>query len=119
MNAVSAVPAFAQALEGREPLIRRNACVVVSRLGKDALPVLPALIKALKDKDNDTNANMFHFTIQEMAALSIGRATAGTAEGVPVLLEALSSATKPDMRRYLARALGEVGPEARSAIPAL
>ncbi len=119
MHAPSAVPAFAQALEDKEPIVRLNACLALSRLRKEARPALTALIKALRDKDNDTNAKTFQHTIHEIAALAIGRATAGTADGVPILLESLSYPRSPDMRRAVARALGEIGPEARSAVPQL
>ena len=114
-----AVPALAQALEDPEASVRINACFALSRLRKEARPALQALVKALNAKENDTNAKTFHFTIQEMAALSIGRATAGTPDGVPVLIEALSTASSIPMRRAIARAFGEIGAEARPAVPHL
>ena len=114
-----AVPALAQALEDKEPIIRMNACLALSRLKAEGRAALPSLIKTLKDEDNATNASTFTFTIQEIAALAIGRASAGTTEGIPALLEALSTARTPELRTAIARALGEVGEQARSATPQL
>lgn len=154
----AAVPALAQALEDKELFVRMNAATALARLGADSRPATAALIKALKDKDNQTNLDNFLFTIQEQVALALGRATAGTAEGVPALMEALevvradksvkvetiqgdqnearqklmalikgggkvdnskSANTIIRAKMALARALGEVGPEARPAVPLL
>src|SRR5207244_6799070 len=52
---------------------------------------VPALIPALKDKANQTNLNTFLFTIQHQVALALGKASAGTAQGVPPLMEALQA----------------------------
>ncbi|HZT80935.1 MAG TPA: FG-GAP-like repeat-containing protein, partial [Gemmataceae bacterium] len=69
----------------------------------------------LKDENNQTNVEAFHFTIQELVVLALGRASAGTADAVPALREVLAAAETEGMRAAAARALGEVGPEARPA----
>src|SRR5207302_1530794 len=52
-------------------------------------------------------------------ARALGRASAGTAEGVPALTAALLADSTEEMHAAVARALGEVGEEARPAIPHL
>jgi HEAT repeat protein len=63
--------------------------------------------------------NAFPLTIQGMAALALGRASAGTTEGVAALCEALGAADTDNLRGNIARALGEVGPDALPAAPQL
>jgi hypothetical protein len=77
---------------------------------------VPELIKAFQDPENLTNAGAFHVTIREMVGLALGRATAGTADAVPLLTAALESATTGDTRISYMRALAYVGPEARTAV---
>ena len=115
----AAVPALAQALEDKESLIRINACFALLRLKTEARSALPALIRALKDENNQSTDQLFHVSVQELAARAVGRATSGTADGVPALLEALSSAHTVDLRIAVARGLGDIGVEARSAAPQL
>jgi HEAT repeat protein len=115
----AAVPALAQALTDKEPLVRMDAAIALVRLGPEARPAVPALAQALRDGDNNTNAKKFLFTIQEMAAVALGPASAGTADGVPALREALAAADTDSMRIAAARALGAVGAEARPAAPQL
>src|SRR5207302_3027816 len=59
------------------------------------------------------------FTIQEMAALALSRAGTGCAEVVPALAAALEAAAPEETRVAVARALGELGAEARPAAPQL
>lgn len=113
---VAAVPALTQALDrDKEPVVRINAAIALFELGTQARPAVPVLLKALKRRANRTNLATFPFTIQEMAALALGRATAGTPDGVAALTEALAGARTPNKRLVVARALGEVGVPARSA----
>src|SRR5207248_7356444 len=65
------------------------------------------------------NLGRFSFTLQELAAVALGRASAGTAEAVPALMAGLRADASDGMRMAAARALGEVGPEARPAVPLL
>lgn len=116
----AAVPQLAQALEDQDDFVRMNAANALGKLRADAHQAVPALIKALKDPRNLTNMEAFPYTIQEMVALSLGRASTGTTEGVPALLEALPKAGgEYKMRKAVARALGEVGPQAKDAVPRL
>lgn len=112
----AAVPALSRTLDEDEvALVRMNAVIALSRLGTQARSAVPALIRATRRRANRTNLATFSFTIQEEAALALGRATAGTTEGIAVLMEELESARTSNKRRMLARALGEIGPPARVA----
>jgi hypothetical protein len=115
----AAVPELARALRDKEQLIRANATRALMRLGKEARPAVPALIEALADDSNCVKVVPFHDTNQELAALALGRASAGTDAGVPALTAMLKDAETDRQRRTAARALGEVGPEARPAAPLL
>ena len=115
-DAAEAVPALAHALEeDEEPAVRMNAALGLLRLGTLSRPAVPALIRALQSRANRTNLGTFTFTIQELAALALARATAGTTEGVAALTEALENARTAQKRLLVARALGEVGAPARVA----
>jgi HEAT repeat protein len=124
MNAKSpalaaAVPALVQALEDKEPAVRINAAMTLMKLETAARPAIPALLRAVKDKANDTNAGLHHFTVQEMAAMALGKASAGTDVAVPALRELLAEAKSDSGRLARIRALGFVGPDARPALPEL
>ncbi len=118
-EARAAVPELAQALADEEPSVRMNAALVLAQLGTDARPAVPALIEAVERRGNRTNLGEFTFTIQEMAALALGRASAGSSVAVPVLTRFLKAARSASTRMGLASALGKVGAPARSAVPQL
>lgn len=113
--ATAVVPQLGQALADPFPLVRLNAAMTLSRLRTAARPAVPALITALAADGNDTNLNTFTFSVREMIALALGRASAGTGDGVPALSAALDRAQTDSTRRAVAQALGEVGPPAVSA----
>jgi HEAT repeat protein len=115
----AAIPSLTQALDDKEPFVRMNAAMALFRLGPEARPAIPALCKALKDDNNQSAPGAFHYSVQGMAALALGRASAGSADAVPALTAALESAETPDQRIAVARALGEVGPLAHPAVPQL
>jgi HEAT repeat protein len=116
----AAVPALARALQDRDPLVRMNAALTLSLLRREARPAVPDLITALADEENQTNLNgLFQHTIQELVVLALGRASAGTADGVPTLTACLADTGTDRLRLAAVRALAEIGPEARSAAPRL
>jgi HEAT repeat protein len=121
-------PDLAGVLEDEMPLARINAAIALNRLALEARPAVPALLKALGDKRNDQWIPGFQITIREALLQALGRATAGSTDGVAVLSEALKDDSLPremppetrvNCRAAAARALGEVGPEAREAVPLL
>ncbi len=115
----SAVPALTAALSDREPFVRMDAALALMRLRGEGRPAAPALARALRDDRNRTNLGAFPFTVQEQVAVALGWVTAGTPDAVPALTDALRSARTERSREAAARALGEVGPDARPAVAEL
>jgi HEAT repeat protein len=114
-----AVPSLSLALADAHPLVRMNAARTLLNLGKESRPAVPALIVAMKAEENEGWVRPFEISIQEVITVALGRASAGTDEAVPALVEVLDGAPHPGMRRAAARALGEVGPNARPTAPRL
>ena len=115
----TALPELSQALQDEEPGVRMYAALALFRLGNEARSAVPALIQALGDEGNQRNVGTFFFTIRELVALTLGRASAGTAEAVPALMEVLRGNGTMALRRAVTRALGDIGTEARPAAPQL
>jgi hypothetical protein len=115
----SAVPALGKALVEQDSEVRMHAALTLSRLKKAARPAIPALIKALRDERNLAYLPAFTFSIQEIIAQALGRASAGSAEGVPALTAALADASTEELRLASTRALGDLGRLARPAVPQL
>jgi HEAT repeat protein len=115
----SAVPELAEALADSEPFVRAYAAVALQRLGVSAQPAIDALIKAIDDDSNQTNLETFQFTLQETMIRALGKASAGRADAVPALIRLLESDGPDGMHLSAVNALGDVGPEARSAVPLL
>jgi hypothetical protein len=113
----AAVPALAQALGDDEPRVRMHAALALAGLRGEARPAVPALARALDDEANRTDLGAFSLTIQEAAALALGRA--GGDEAAPALARALRPDRPEGLRRAAARALGEAGAAARPAVPQL
>lgn len=109
----------AESLQDPEPLVRMNAARILFQLGAAARPAVPALIAAVGDQANDIYVDRFVTTVQEHIALALGRASAGTDEGVPALVAALRAAKTNPVRRTIIRALTDIGPAAAGAMPVL
>jgi HEAT repeat protein len=116
---VNAVPALAEALRDEDKQVRMYAIIALAALGRESHPAVPALTAAMRDDTNETYVNTFAFTIQEEAAIALGRASAGTPEAVPALMETLRTSPSERMRQSATRALGIVGAQARDAVPLL
>jgi HEAT repeat protein len=114
-----AVSALADALEDEAPAVRINAVLALIVLKEKARPAVPALIQALQDHRNRTGAGMFLFTIQEGAAIALGRASDGSEEAVGVLMATVKSTDYLPLRLAAIRALGEIGAAAQPAVPLL
>jgi HEAT repeat protein len=115
----TAVPALARALEDDEPYVRMNAALALLVLRGHSRPAVGALTRALEDARNTNRVGAFTHTVQEIAAMALGRAGAGSAEPVGPLTEALKAARTEPMRLAAIWALGEVGAPARPASPLL
>ena len=80
---------LAKALTDSEPTVRFNAVRALHCLKADARPILPALLAALRDESNHTNARTFHHTVHQAILRAIGSASTGTSDAVPTLMEYL------------------------------
>jgi HEAT repeat protein len=86
---------------------RWEAIQTLGEIGPGARDAIPALIDALKDRDDD---------VREHAAESLG--DIGAIEAVPQLTMALADES-PEVRRDAVRSLGQLGPAAKPALAAI
>jgi HEAT repeat protein len=89
-----------------DPLTRSLAVEVLRRVGKEARPAIPALIRVLGDRDSCAGL------LAVLALASLGE------EAVQPLTGALKEEDVV-VRQLAASALGRIGPRARAALPAL
>jgi HEAT repeat protein len=114
-----AVPALAAALSDSEPFVRAYAATAMLQLGTAAQAATAELATAAEDESNQTNLETFQFTIQETMIRALGKASAGRADAVATLTRLLQSEPTDGVRLATVRALGAVGPEARTTVPLL
>jgi len=94
---------------GGAPPLSVNLCLLLGGLGKDAAPALPTLFKALKAASG---------AARNAAIQAIGDIHSDPEKSVAALVGALGDALQEN-RGLAAFTLGEFGPDARSALPAL
>jgi HEAT repeat protein len=105
-----AVPALAAALKDDAVQVRVESARTLRAMGPSATAAVPALTQALADKET---------RVAVLAAAALVMVEPGKkAELVPILTGLLGSA-HPYTRGIAARTLGEVGPAAKDAAPAL
>jgi len=110
-------PAVAKLLGDENVRVRDSATLALRAMGKGGAVAVPGLIGALKDPAP---------TVRMSAALALGSMGVAAEPAVPAMQEAILAVNGPDMSaeniqdvRYICRALGDIGPGARGAIPAL
>jgi HEAT repeat protein len=110
-DSAPAVAVMREAVTSTDANIRRDAASALGECGAKAKSALSVLKKAAGDE----NA-----TVRNAAALAIARIKTAQANhaAVRILLKGLKEKDAP-ARQDAARLLGQIGPEARSAIPAL
>ena len=107
----SVVPQLREALASKSAKVRRYAAKILLRLGPAAAEAAVDLGVALRDPDNDVRTSAAH-TLRRL-----GRDTIGALDALSGAVSDLALDT--DIRWCTAIALGEIGPAAESAIPAL
>ena len=107
-GAKSAIPVLIEMLNGNNKFMRENAAKALGSIGPEARTAIPALEKMLKDPE------MANRIAAGKALWQIGRSKAG-------LTSLMNDAQNwSDMRTTSAvMALGEIGPDAGDAVPAL
>ena len=103
-EAAAAAPALAKAMSDPDYHVRRMSVAALEKIHPDPSVVVKALGKALADADPSVRVAALH-TLTEYSK-----------DAVPVLSEALEN---ENTRYWSALALGELGPEAKAAVPAL
>src|SRR5947207_2410826 len=108
--AASAAPALARTLKSdANPTVRSSAVIALGRIGPAAVAALPELKAALRLDDD-------YFRLEVIRALwTVGRESETT---VPILMKILEDRNNPN-RAGAAMVLGEMGPAAKAALPAL
>jgi HEAT repeat protein len=90
---------------------RYRAIAALAHINPEAKTVLPALMKALKDEDQQVRLEAMAF---------LGKLGPDAAEAVPDLIALLKTPRlEPGEARYIADALGSMGPAAKAAAPTL
>jgi HEAT repeat protein len=99
------VVALEEAISDPDPLVRQMAAAVLGRLGQRAITAGLALVRAARDDPDES--------VRRIAVLGLGGAGA-----VLTLVEMLRNPSD-DVRRRAAAALGQLGPRAATASPAM
>ncbi len=116
-KAGAAVPGLTTLLDDELPWVRPQAATALGRIGAKAKSAVPRLKSALRDRDLENRA---------CSAIALWRITGATADALPVLLDILRQERDLDLDKIkgynvkaIIDALGEMGSEAKRAIPIL
>jgi HEAT repeat protein len=107
-DAKPAVPALTRALKDKDLFVRRFAAQALGAVGPGAASATPALSAAVNDRRQE---------VQEAAVIALGKIGAPAVTTLSAVVKDPSA--NPAVRRRAAEALGAIGPDARSAVPAL
>jgi len=110
------VPALAHALKDDSFLVRFYAVWALSQLGQFAATATPALIEALTDQ-SETVSSAEHL-LGDLHNLGEIGALPGVSSALPTGLQS-AAVLALLYREMVVHALGEIGPPARAALPAL
>jgi HEAT repeat protein len=116
-KAQSAAPTLGKLLSDNELQVREAAALALRDIGPGSVAALPQLTAALKDPAP---------TVGMAAALAIGQMRDAAKPAVPQLIAEIQATDQKQLSnagvqvlRNIARALGEIGPAAKDAVPAL
>ncbi len=107
-NFAEVVPGLIAALQHDSYVVREAAAMACRGLGPAAAPALPQLVALLKDKE---------FSVANAAVYAVAAADPSGQTSAPALVTALGCAH--DLREFICVELGDMGQDARSAVPAL
>jgi len=118
----AAVSALTQALQDQAWFVRFPATQALEKLGPKAKTAVPALIEALQPKDGVKDFRPIRCAQAAVALAKIDPAAKEIQNAIPLILEKLlgyDGDGSDGARAVGATALGEIGPPAASAVPAL
>jgi HEAT repeat protein len=143
-GAREAVPVLVTALKDKDGHIRGIAAGVLSEIGPAARGAVPALIETLKDKVDDTRGSAAEALgaigpaaraavpaltqalkdrkswVRRMAAIALWKVSRSAKESLPILIRVLRDKRNRWLNSYqIPPVLGEMGPKAKVAVPAL
>jgi HEAT repeat protein len=107
LQAEKAVPALSAALGDGDVAVRVQAAIALGRLGPEACLAAPMLLQTIKARDG---------SLRDWSAYALGAIESSDPRVLAALHEALKD---PEARRGAILGLGRIGPDAKSAIPAL
>ena len=109
-NAKTAVPALSVALKDKDWHVRRFSALALANIGPDAKKATPNLAALLNNAKEQKE-------VQEAAAEALGKIGAGS---VDALVKAVKDSDRdPMIRKKAIEGLAAIGPDAKSAVPAL
>jgi hypothetical protein len=116
-KAAAGAPAVAKLLKDADPQVRGFAALALRNMGKGAAATIPELSAALQDPVP---------SVRMTAASALGSMGQAASSAVPALVAELEGSNGPEISgddvqviRNICYALGDIGPNARSAIPTL
>lgn len=111
-DAPTVTPALIDALKDEDPAVRRAAVEALGSFGRDASPAVPYLTAIVKETvgESEPEYPLAYFATETLK--KIGRAA------VPALMLALHN-NNAEVRHEAIQALGDLGKDAREAIPVL
>jgi hypothetical protein len=110
-NGAAAVPALITALTDPDPHVRCLSALALRQIGPRSVPAIPALVAALSDPDP---------AVRAPAAQALGVIGPAAKTAVQPLVNRLAITAEPSfVLRSVVVALGQIGPAAVNALPAL
>ncbi len=109
-NGAAAAPALGKSLSDTSPQVRILAALAVRAMGPTGAPAIPDLIRALKDPVGNVRAS---------AASALGSMGRAAHTAIRPLADRLTADEDGLVLNGVAAALGEFGPDAKDALPAL
>lgn len=121
-EAKASVPALAKALEDEDWFVCVVAAQALEKIGPEAKPAVPALTKALKPNKDIREYRPIREAAAAQALVKIDPKAKGVKDAVTFLVDKMLNDDREDSngtRVVGAKALGQCGPSAQSASPAL
>jgi len=107
-NVADVVPGLVRALQHDSYVAREAATMACRGLGPAAAPALPRLVELLEDEE---------FSVANAAVYAVAAVDPSGEAAAPALAKALDS--EHDLREFICVELGDMGQDARLAVPAL